>query len=130
MKNQSGFTLLEFIVSMGILSFAISGFLSSSISMSKMLSNGDIQSKAILVAQEVLDEVRLYDLKSLTTTNHSDSAINITIDGVTLSAIVTYCKNSTFCPPTSSNDVRHINVDVYFQGKKVYDIETVYTKFI
>ena len=130
MKNKSGFTLLEFIVSMGILSFAISGFLSSSISMSNMLSKSDIQSKAILVAQEVLDEIRLYDLNTLPSTQQSDAAINITVDGTTLSAIVTYCKNSTYCPPTSSNDVRHINVDIYYQGKKVYDIETVYTKFI
>ena len=124
-----GFSLLEVLVSVSLLGVITSTFTAGTMMMTRMVTDAEAKSKGILAAQQVLDEMRILAPSELPSTHISDSPINVIVEGTTYSVLRTYCAVSTYCPPTSSAETRHIKITVSKDNEQVYEVETVFTEF-
>jgi prepilin-type N-terminal cleavage/methylation domain-containing protein len=124
MKNaRSGFTLIEALVAITILGIALAMIIPAFLANLQLNSKSEDRTYAVAAAQQVLENLRLADPKSLPTTG-SDPAINVIVAGHIYTVTPSYCTITTFCTATS----KHIRVDVSFNSKIVYTTETVFTK--
>ena len=78
---------------------------------------------AIPASQQVLEALRLEDPEAMPSSG-SLSPQTITVGSQQFQAIVSFCVNNIYCTTTS----RHVTVDLFVDGMKVYDVETVFTK--
>ncbi len=120
--GQGGFTLLEILVALGMLSILIS--LSTALFMVNLRNNMNTQIRyeAIQAAQRVLDELRFEDPSTLGDLTHQDVVIGDRTYGVDIE----YCAIDDIC---FSTDMRHIAVDVSYRNSVVYETDTVFSKF-
>lgn len=123
MKKQSGFTLLEVMVSMvlfGMVSATMAPIFTSQI---RYNTRSERKTAAIEAAQQILDELRGEDPSTFPGAG-AETTHNITIDQKNLTVIVSYCRNVTHCTINS----RHLTAEVYLSNEKIYSVETVFTK--
>jgi len=81
------------------------------------------RSEAIQAAQTVLDDLRFRDPATLPETG-TDSPITIDSGRRSYAVRTSYCERPEYC----SSNTRHLTVRVYFQSRKIYEVETAYTK--
>ena len=124
LSNNKGFSLIEVLISISIMSISSSVMLTSFMSQVQTVNDSVVKSASIYAAQRVLDEIRTESIDALPSTG-SDDAVSVAVDGKSYSVVVTYCIDSSYC----STNARHITVDVSYNGTSVYDVETVYTTF-
>ena len=119
--SEAGFTLLEVIVSLGILGTFVA--ISSTALVQHIRENfkNHKRYEGIQAAQTVLDKVRFEDISSLT----GSRTESVTIGGRTYAVEVLYCQLSQYC---ISAEIRHITVRVTYRSDKIYETDTVYTK--
>jgi prepilin-type N-terminal cleavage/methylation domain-containing protein len=121
--SSKGFTLLESLISLGILSITLVSMLPAFQTFMDANTLSEERSNALAAAQEVMEALRHEDPSSLPTSG--SSAIQAVQVGSQEYEVVThYCLNGTYC----GSDIRHITVEVSFAGKSVYTIETVFTR--
>ena len=121
--NSKGFTLLESIIALAILSITLVGMLPAFQTFMDANTLSEERSNALAAAQEVMESLRHKDPSSLPSSG--SSAIEAVQVGSQEYEVVThYCQNGTYC----GSDIRHITVEVSFAGKSVYTIETVFTR--
>lgn len=130
--SEQGLTLIETVVALFIflifLGFMMPLFLNHRISTLK----NEINTGAVAVTQQILDELRQADSSTLPSTGSSsilpsgESLASIKAMGTryTYSATITYCAVAAYCNPTS----RHITVQVKYDNQTVYTVETAYTR--
>jgi prepilin-type N-terminal cleavage/methylation domain-containing protein len=123
MNKQSGFTMIEVLVSLGLFGIITSGVTSVFINHLKFDSVAGQRTGAINAAEQQLDNLRKDDPTAMPTTGSTTSTS--TIGGRAFSVVTKYCTNATYCATTSQ---RHIKVEVSFRGTLLYAVETVYTK--
>jgi len=116
-----GFTLMEVLVALGILSTLMALVSLSFMTNLKSNLNTQLRYEAIQAAQDVLDEIRFLDISTLA----APMTENITIGTRTYAVAVTYCTNPDFC---ISDDIRHVSLSVSYKSKLLYATDTVYTK--
>ena len=121
--NERGTTLIETIFAIALLGLAVSGIMSAFMSLVEASSNSEERSMAIPASQQVLESLRLQDPEFMPTSGSFAPQI-VPVGSRQFQAIVSYCANNTYCTTTS----RHVTVDLYLDGVKVYDVETVFTK--
>ncbi len=126
--KENAFSLIEILVALSILAFVLTAFHTSLTQASNSIKNAEIKSEAQIAAQQVLDVLRLANPSTLPRTRTSDPAENIIVGRTTYQVLVTYCSNLTYCPPTTTNDTRHVAVDVKYNNQLVYEVESVFTK--
>jgi prepilin-type N-terminal cleavage/methylation domain-containing protein len=120
---SKGFGLIEVLISLQIISIAA---LAISYSFSYNLrrnSQTEIKSGAIFAAQQILDELRASSIKTLPTSG-SDPLTALTVGNRNFVIRTTYCATPNVCSQTN----RLINVDVSYQGKSVYAVESVFAQ--
>ena len=122
--NEKGTTLIEGLIAMAILGFAVTGVMGAFMAQVETNSTSELRSMAIAASQKVLEGIRLEDPATLPTFGSTLPAQTVTVGEQEFQAVTIYCLNSTYCTSTS----RHVTVDLYVDGNKVYDVETVYTK--
>lgn len=127
-RKEGAFSLLEMLVAISILAGVLSAFHGSLTQASNSIKNAEIKSEAQIAAQQVLDVLRLANPISLPGTTTIDATKNIVVGKTTYQVKVTYCKNLTYCPPATTPKTRHIAVDVNYNNKLVYEVESVFTK--
>ena len=121
--NSKGFTLLESVISLAILSITLVGMLPAFQTFMDANTLSEERSNALAAAQEVMETLRHKDPSSLPSSG--SSAIEAVQVGSHEYEVVThFCQNSSYC----GSDIRHITVEVSFAGKSVYTIETVFTR--
>jgi len=123
-QKESGYTLIEVIVAMGILATVISY---SSVSFVTHLSanhRGEIRSEAAQAAQTVIDELRGEEVGDLPQSGSSPSRDIQVNDNRTFKVDVAYCTDSSLCAIGSA---RHLDVEVTYREEVVYRTETVFT---
>ena len=122
LNSTSGFTLLEILVALGVLSTMIS--IATSFFMFNLRNNMNtqIQYEAMQAAQGVLDELRFEDISTLT----GSPTERVTIGSRTYSVAVSYCQISSFC---LSDEIKHIAAKVTYKDQLVYETDTVFSKF-
>ena len=122
--NERGTTLVEALFAIAILGFAVSGIMGGLMTLVDASGNSEDRSMAIPASQQVLEALRLQDPDVDMPDSGSDPPQTINVGSQQFQAIVHYCLNATYCTATS----KHVTVDLYVDGMKVYDVETVFTK--
>jgi type II secretion system protein I len=122
MKDK-GFTLLEALIALGILSVALVALIPAFQAFLDANSVSEERSNALAAAQQVIEGLRHEDPASLPSSG--SSAIQaVTVGHHEYEVVAHYCQDSAYC----GSDSRHIVVEVDFAGKNVYTIETVFTR--
>lgn len=121
---NAGFTLLEVLVSMVIFSIASAAMAQSFLTHLTMNNRSERRSEAIASAQQVLDQIRTEDPTSLPASG-SASPVTVTMGPRTYTVTATYCGDNTFC---TSNNIRHIGIEVAYRNTVIYEVETVYSQ--
>lgn len=130
--NQVGVSLIEVLVSISLLGIVTTVFITSSISMSRMLSNAETKSQAVLAAQEVLEPLRQEKPSNLPDTLTVQSPVEVDLNGRIYDVIITYCEEAQYCSSNVTGGLvgsRHIKAEVLYEGESYYEIETVFTEF-
>jgi prepilin-type N-terminal cleavage/methylation domain-containing protein len=121
--NSKGFTLLEALVSLGILGVTLAAILPAFQALMDANSLSEERSNALAAAQEVMEGLRHEDPASLPSSG-SSAVQAVTVGAHEYEVVTHYCRDTTYC----GADSRHIVVEVSFAGKDVYEIETVFTR--
>lgn len=118
-----GFSILEVLVSIALFG-AVSAFVHTSIlTHIKINWENQIRSEAILVAQQVLDELRATDPETMPTNGYHDREV---IVGTRPFQVRThFCKNVSYCESPFS---RHLTCEVSYSGALRYSTQTIYTQ--
>ncbi len=121
--NSRGFSLVESLVAMAILAILAAGVLPSMLTQIDSNARSELRIAAISAAQQTFEELRLQDVETFPQSG-SAAPRQIRVGDRELEVVVRYCANESFCSATS----RHFTVDVFQEGRKIYDAETVYTQ--
>ena len=122
-SSQSGFTIVEVLVALMIMSIVIAFSTASFVFSSRSNHNAEIRSEASQAGQTVLDEIRRLPVEQMRTSGTETRNVNVN-SARRYSVQVNYCSNGTYC---SSNEVRQMSVTVTRNNETVYKTETVYT---
>ena len=123
-QSESGYTLLEVLVSFVLLATVLAYSSQSFVTHLSANHWGEIRSEGAQAAQTVLDELRSASVVDLPTSG-SDAPIDVEInDKRTFEVVVAYCTAAQYC---SSNEARHLELEVWYRGEVIYTTETVFT---
>jgi prepilin-type N-terminal cleavage/methylation domain-containing protein len=120
--NCKGFTLLESLVTLGILGVTLVAMIPAFQTLMDANSVSEERSNALAAGQQVMEALRHQDPASLPSSGSIAQAVAVGHHEYEIETH--YCQNSTYCDA----DSRHIVVEVSFAGKIVYTIETVFTR--
>ena len=126
--NQKGFTLAEALIAMGILGLAAIAILPAFITHLDANTRSERRSDAVTAVQATMEKLRLQDPSTMPESGESAPQL-FTVDGREYTVKTKYCERNEFCPPTSPGS-RHLIVEVYYNGDKIYEVETVYTQLL
>lgn len=128
-KDQ-GLSLVEALVGMTIFLIALAFMIPLLANNQLNVINREIATGAVSVSQKILDEVRQTDVVTLpstgtqTTLPSGEDISSIPELGKTYSAKIIYCATATNC----SVNAREIEVQVNYNGQKIYTVKTIYTR--
>lgn len=121
--TPSGYTVVEVLVALLIMSIVIAFSASSFTFNVRSNHNAEIRSEASQAGQTVLDQLRRLPIDSLRTTGTDSQTVNVN-SARSYTVAVRYCGESQYC---TSSEVRHLGVTVSRNNEVVYRTETVYT---
>ncbi len=121
--NGKGFTLLESLVTLGILSVTLVTLIPAFQTLMDANSLCEERSNALAAGQEVVEGLRHEDPGSLPTGGASTTQV-VEVGNHEYEVEAIFCREMTYC----GTDSRHIVIEVSFAGKIVYTIETVFTR--
>lgn len=125
MKRERGFSLLEAMAALGILSLATIGILPAFIVQLRANTRSEIRSGAVRAVQQALEELRLEDPVTLPDSGSTPPQL-ILVGDHEYAVVTSFCLRDEFCGTSS----RHIEVEVSYEGRRVYAVETVYTQLL
>lgn len=121
-ENERGFSLLETLAAIAVLSIFLPVVTSSFLSNLRHNLNSQIRYEGIQAAQSVLDELRFQDISELAP---EPSPRIVAIGQRTFQVQVSYCEISSYCPST---EIKHVSVDVTYDSELVYETDTIFTE--
>ena len=121
MANK-GFSLIEAIIAVAILGILMAGVIPGFMSNLQTNDQNERRSEAVNLAQQTLETLRRTDMSSLPM--QGSSSAETAQNSRTYTVVTSYCKVASYC---AQNSARHLTVEIRYQGKKVYEVETVYT---
>lgn len=130
-QSEEGVTLVEAIISTIIFSLAVFTVVPTLTQFQLQAATNESRANAVAISQQILDSIRLIDVQTLPTTGsltalpNGDLISDISFRNNIYDATVTYCFDSTLC----DENTRQIIVQVSQDGKQIYSVETLYTKF-
>ncbi len=125
LNDQRGFTLVEAVTAIGILGLVMVGILMSFTTQMHANTRSEARTGAISAAQIRMEDLRRDDPASLPNVGQSAPQVHM-VGNLRYEVITLYCSRPTYCDTAS----RHLIVEVYHQGRKVYEVETVYTQLL
>lgn len=123
MTTERGFTLLEVLVALMLFSIVMAGMAPAFLSQIQHNHQSEIQTEAMVAAEQVIDAYRFQDPTSLPSSG-SPGDQNIAVNGRTYKVTPTFCLTSSFCSTT----MRHISVVVKLNNVQKFQTETVFTQ--
>lgn len=120
---ESGFSLLEILVSVSIFSIAAIGMLPTFNSFMGRNSHSHVQASALQAAEQVLDSMRILDPATLPASGNNGGT-NITIGNRSFVVTTYFCEQSSLCNSTLT---RHLRVQVSYQNEVIFNVQTVFT---
>ncbi len=121
--SERGFTLVEAAMALLILAVVLVGVLPAFTMLLNANTRSEVRSEAVGATQIVLEGLRLSDPSTMPNEG-ADDPVYHTIGDRDFEVITRYCIRPEYCGPTS----RHLLVEVFLDNRKVYDVETVFTK--
>lgn len=121
--NSRGFTLVESLLAVALMGLALAGLMPSFMTYTDTNTLSEQRSAAVLAGQQVLEQLRRQDPRTLPSSGSSSPA-NVVIGARTFQTVNRYCVVPTLCGTES----RHVLVEVSHDGQQVYSLETVYTR--
>ena len=120
---ESGFSLLEALVSLVIFSVGALSIMDSFATHLAFNNRSEVRSSAILAAQQVLDALRVQDPATFPSSGSEEE--EITIGPRTFTVEVTYCADPSYC---ISETIRHLRVNAKLHGKTEYSVDTIFSQ--
>ncbi len=121
-KSQSGFSLVEVLVALGIFAVVTAIMAPSFLYQLSTNTKAELKNGAIAVTQQVLDGIRPIEVASLPTSGFTTQ--NISAGDRNFSVKTLYCVNPSWCGTSS----RHIMIEVYYRNNKIYGTETIFSQ--
>jgi prepilin-type N-terminal cleavage/methylation domain-containing protein len=122
-KNQTGFSLLEVLISITVFTIAASGMLPAFNAFTGSNSFSHVRVGALQAAEQTLDNLRGTDPTTLPLSGSSNSQI-MQIGKYSYSVKTFYCEEASLCIAGST---RHLRVEIKRNNEIVFDIQTVFT---
>lgn len=126
LRTARGFSLIEGLVALAMVAATAVALLPAMITHMDANGRDDLRSGAVGAAQERLEALRLQDPASMPASGTSAPQL-VRVDGRTYEVVTHYCERPEFCGGSTS---RHLRVEVKFDGRTIYDVETVYTRLL
>ncbi|CAN5771197.1 hypothetical protein BH24DEI2_BH24DEI2_03900 [soil metagenome] len=119
--NKKGMTVIEAIVAIAILSIVMAAVLPAFMTFAQTNQRSELRSGAVIAAQQVMDTMRRVQDTDFVGTHKVDSGLR------------TYDVTTSICAPgsagcLSTQNAKHIRLEVQYAGKTYYSVETVFTQ--
>lgn len=121
--NERGMTVVEALVAIAILGVAMAAVMPAFVIQVHVNTDNELRSGAVAAAQQVMESLRLDDPASMPESGFT-GPLTINAGSRQYEAFVRYCRRSDYCNAGSRNLV----VEVYFDDRLVYSVETVFTQ--
>jgi len=121
--NDKGFSLIESLVGLALLAIVLAALIPAFLVLMDSNTFTEEHSAAAAAGQRVMEGLRLTDPGSLPTSGSSPVQI-VTVDKRDFEVVTRFCQKPAYC----SADTRHLTVEISYGGRKVYDVDTVYTR--
>ena len=124
-SGTRGFTLVEALVALAILGIAAVMIAPALTNQLQANNRSELRSGAVSVVEQTLEALRLQDPETLPTSSpENPTPVLVMVGGREYEAITRYCVRDEFCEENS----RHLTVEVRYNGLRIFDAETVFTK--
>ena len=123
-SNEAAFSLIEVLAALFVVSFTALPFAYAYQTHFDFNTKSEHQSGAALAAQIVLDKLRAEDFTIIPRTGNGPTE-QVKIGRANYSVQLGYCKMGKYC---TSDSVREIRCTVSLNGKKEYEVDTVYSQ--
>jgi type II secretion system protein I len=126
LASGRGLTLVETLVALALLSVMALAVLPAFTSHADTNTRCEARADAVTLAQRQLEALRGRALSTMPASAATESA-TVAAGGRSYEVETHFCLDDQFCPPASPGS-RHLTVEVYYQGQRLYDAATVYTE--
>ena len=123
-SNEAAFSLVEVLAALFVVSFSALPFAYAYQTHFEFNTKSERQSGAALAAQIALDKLRAEDFSLIPKSGNGTPQV-IKIGRTNYSDQLGYCKLGKYC---TSNSVREVRCTVSLNGKKEYEVDTVYSQ--
>ena len=123
---STGFTLSEALIALALVAMVAIAVVPIFVMHMDTNTRDEIRTGAIGAAQERLEALRLEPPASLPESGSTAPQL-VEVDGRSYEVVTHYCELDMYCDPGRS---RQIRVEVRFDGRMIYDVETVYTELL
>ena len=121
--NDRGFSLLESLVAMALLSVLLAGVVPVFFVMLKTNTRNEERSGAVAVAQQSMEQLRQQDPAEMPGSGSTYPQV-VSVDNRDYEVVNWYCLLPTYC----GDDSRHVLIEVNYGGKTIFSAESVYTQ--
>ena len=121
--KEGGFTLIESLVATGILSMIVVGIMASFMVQSASNTRSEQRMEATAVAAQTMEFLRLDDPETMPDSGMIGPQL-VNLNDREYEVYTSYCTKNNYCDDSS----RHLLIQVFLDGREVYDVETVYTQ--
>jgi len=120
--RDKGFSLLETVVALGLLSALLVAVLPSFFVMMHANTRNEERSAAVGAAQMMMEQLRQQEPASMPSSGSLPPQV-VQIDRRDFEVVKRFCTTPQFC----GADSRHVLIEVNYGGRKVFSAESVYT---
>jgi len=124
--KERGFSLTEALIALALLAMVAAAILPAFTTHLRANARNEVRSSAVSAAQQRLESLRLQDPASMPDSG-SSAPQRVHVDGRDFDVVTHYCERNEYCDDSRS---RHLRVEVRFEGRTIYDVETVYTQLV
>ena len=121
--NERGFTLVESLVALAVLSMVVVGVLGAFSVHSLANTASERRMEATNAAEQVIEFLRLDDPELMPSTGTVGPQL-VTLNRRGYEVYTQFCTRAEYCTDTS----RHLLIEVFLDGRRVYDVETIFTQ--
>ena len=121
--NQRGFTLIESLVALAILSMVVVGVMGSFSVQIVANTASEQRMEATNAAEQVIEFLRLDDPELMPNSGTVGPQL-VTLNNRGYEVYTKFCTRAEYCNATA----RHLLVEVFLDGRRVYDVETIFTQ--
>ena len=127
MKKLQGFGILEAVLAVALLGITLAGIVPVFVNYANANKNAEVRTGAVIVAERLLDELRQRpfgtwsDFKGYVATHKMETGLRA------YDAAIRW--DTPDLPLGNGSTIRHVRVEVKFNGQSYYAVETVFTQF-